>query len=211
MLASPRNNFAAFSPPCALHFKKKASEMSGRCTFIGMPNLPCGTLLAIAVAMMGQCSEITTATETSATTVPPPVPASAPIPVTIPPNEAVRERQRRGDRRGYCPQYPSSSCSYFGSNCMSCYCNHRGGGGGYCGSPFRCCPAPPPTPPPPTTCRSCQYVSGSSCRSCGSGKYKSGTNTATSCSNQGKTASLSPLPSPSERTLSQFTLGIHSS
>lgn len=36
------------------------------------------------------------------------------------------------------------------------------------------------------SCGSCQYVSGSSCYSCQPGKYKYGTNTATSCSNQGK-------------------------
>lgn len=51
-------------------------------------------------------------------------------------------------------------------------------------------------------CRSCAYARGSSCYNCASGKYKYGTNTATSCSNQGNSkfhkkfvSVLSPTPS----------------
>ena len=67
------------------------------------------------------------------------------IATPLPPKEAARERQRRTS--GYCPGFPSSSCSYVGTNCKSCYCNHPdaidGQDGAYCTSASKCCDATP--------------------------------------------------------------------
>ena len=70
-------------------------------------------------------------------------------------NSPIVGSHPRKRRASTCPSYPTSSCSFFGSNCRSCYCNHARGGGGYCSGGCcgdlcsdQCSAAPTPPPPP---------------------------------------------------------------
>ena len=74
---------------------------------------------------------------------PPGPPGPTPPPVYYPPPPPWRPPTNRASCND--GRYASSECSFYGSNCRSCYCYHQGGGGGYCD----CCPTPPPTRPPP--------------------------------------------------------------